>query len=177
MASVHAAHLTPASHVALRKTFQKDTRWPHVAIDAFLTPQALSTTKASCVKGWKRHVRPDSFRHEVKAKVIVNDVIRVFVEKLLGRPVLRQSNRRFGHRDYTMHQREQQKAGIVAFFFPDDWRHDWGGDVVFVKAGTPVGRFTPRRNTLLIAERKNGVRSFIKYVNHRAGTHKLIVLS
>ena len=109
--------------------------------------------------------------------MILNKLIGAFVRKLLGKPVRRETNRRFGHRDYTMHEKEKQEAGIVAYLFPDDWNQDWGGNVVFVKAGTALGRFTPRKNTLLIVERNNGVRSFVKYVNHRAKKRKRTILS
>ena len=177
MHSVNPVYLKTEIQAALRKQFRQDKRLRHIALGDFLTMEELARTRRSCARGWKKKIIPDRCGHEVKKTMIVNELIGAFVKKLLGKPVRRETNRRFGHRDYTMHGKEKQEACIVAYLFPDDWNQDWGGNIVFVNAGTALGRFAPRKNTLLIVERKNGVRSFVKYVNHRAKKRKLTILS
>src|SRR2546425_886529 len=138
MHSINPVYLTEEIRAALRKQFRQDKTLPHVALGDFLTMEGLARTRRSCAKGWKKKIVPDRCGHEVKKRMILNRLIGAFVGKFLGKPARRETNRRFGHRDYTMHEKEKQEAGIVAYLFPDDWNQDWGGDVVFVKAGTAL---------------------------------------
>ena|SRR5438876_3996228 len=183
MHSINRRYLKTEVQAALRKQFRRDKRLPHIALGGFLTMEELARTGKSCAQGWREKIIPGRLNHEVKKTIMVNEVIGAFVEKLLRKSMRRETNRRFGHRDYTMREKEKPEPGIVAYLFPDDWNPGWGGHLMFTRGGTAVvpprllGKFTPRKNMLLIVERKTGVRSFVKYVNHRAGKRKLIILS
>src|SRR5947208_169240 len=109
MHSVNPMHLTTETQAALRKQFRQVKRLPHLALGDFLTVEELARTRTSCARGWRKKIIPDRCSHDVKKKMIVNERIGTFVKKLLGRPVRRETNRRFGHRHYTMHERERQK--------------------------------------------------------------------
>jgi hypothetical protein len=129
------------------------------------------------LKGWKRKSIPDRYSYEEHANILVQKELRAFVKKITGKTPLREKNRRFSHRDYTiLHDKELQKPGIIGLLFLDEWDESWGGKIVFMKNGTTLEQFVPKKNVLLIIERKKGAQYFIKYINHRA-KKKLTIIS
>lgn len=158
---------------ALKNEFKKNKELPSVAIGNFLSD--IKKVKVLYAKGWKEEYSPDVHRHEVNKKKIKLDA---FIKEITGKNPLKISSMRFKHRSYTiLHDKEKQKQGVLAFLFIDDWKEEYGGQIVFVKNGRTLASFTPRENTLLIVERKKGVKYFVKYVNHRAGKNALRIIS
>lgn len=144
---------------ALQKTFKE--RGSLAIADVLAAPPLLPS--------WERATIPDKFSHEVHKQIPLQDDLRALVKRITNRTPIREQNRRFSHRDYTLlHDKDVQKPGIVALLFLEDWNEDWGGKIVFMKKGKTLEQFIPRKNTLIIVERKKGVRYFVKYVDHKA---------
>ncbi len=57
--------------------------------------------------------------------------------------------------------------GFAVFLDVNELSESLGGYSVFMKGSKEVVRVVPRRNALTVVE-QNGLRSFIKYVNHKA---------
>lgn len=158
---------------AIRAAWRADRS---VALKSFLDDEELKTTVRAYGRGWKRAYIPDRHSHETHTRRLPR--IAATVKAITGRFPLSESSRRFSHRDYTiLHDQDAQRPGIVALLFLEDWDEEWGGYIAFVKHGKTLLKFTPRRNTLLIFERKDGVRYFVKYINHRAGRRRLTAIS
>lgn len=126
---------------------------------------------------WKRIYLPDRLSYEGHPRIPEQKALSAFVASVTSKVPLRDCAKRFSHRDFTiLHDKETQKPGIVALLFLDDWREEWGGKIVFMRNGKTLEEFVPRKNTLLIVERKKGTRYFVKYVNNKAGKRKLTII-
>lgn len=157
---------------AIKKAWKKEKS---VALQNILDPAELQEIAKETRIGWKRSYIPDRHSYEEKWLEIPT---RSFVKEVTGRLPLKATSKRFSHRDYTiLHDKEREQQGILAFLLLEDWNPEWGGKIVFMQNGRTLHEFFPRRNTLLIVERKKGVRYFIKYVNHRAGKRRLMILA
>lgn len=162
---------------AIRQAYRQDPKLPTVALGQFLTPAAFQKIKREMAAGWKRVSIPDQYCHEARPSPGTMREVRSFAEAIAGKAPLKEGSRRFGHRDYTlMHDELPEQPGVLALLFLDDWDARWGGQLVFMRDGMTLGQFTPSANTLLVVERKKGVRSFVQYINHRAGKRKLMML-
>lgn len=169
-ASINAAYLDKDMLAAIRQAYKQDKNLPTVALGRFLMPQALIELAKETGRGWKRTAIPDRYSYETRAAPPAAKELRAFAKLVTGKEPLKETAKRFGHRDYTlMHDEAVEPAGILALLFLDGWDEAWGGQIVFVKDGETIGRFAPGANTLLLVERKKGVRSFVQYVNHHAG--------
>ncbi len=161
-----------------RAAMRSDPALPHVALGEFLAPGAFAALSRACAKGWKRASVPDQYSFSTRAHVPVQDTVCAFVQVLTGKVPLDAGSRRFSHRDFTlMHDEADEPAGILGLLFLEDFPEEWGGSVVFMRKGEMLARFTPARNTLLVVERKRGVKDFVHYVNHRAGKRVLTIVS
>lgn len=127
---------------------------------------------------WRRIIVPNRFSFEGHPRIPEQKILSDFVATITGKRPLRDCSKRFSHRDFTiLHDKEQQKPGVVALLFLEDWNAEWGGKIVFMRGGKTLEKFVPRKNTLLIVERKKGTRYFVKYINNKAGKKKLTILS
>lgn len=134
--------------------------------------------KRPALTRWKRISLPDRLSYEGHPRIPEQQALSAFVKRIIGKAPLRDCAKRFSHRDYTiLHDKDIQKPGVVALLFLEDWKEERGGKVVFMRNGKTLEEFVPRKNTLLIVERKKGTRYFIKYVNNSAGKNKLTIIS
>ena len=158
----------------VKEAFLDHPDCPSVALHEFLTPEGLQQARKKANK-WKHTVIPDKHSYaSCKAKLGLAD----FVKKATGRKPIKHESMLFRHRDYTLlHDDVKQRAGVIGLYFLFDWDPAWGGEIVFVKDGETLKRFTPKKNTLLLVWRKQGVQSFVKYVNHKAGENVVAFLS
>ncbi len=83
----------------------------------------------------------------------------------------------FGHKDYSLiHDSiEQKKAIIVLVDITPNWKDEFGGYFVLHK-GEEFFVVPSAENSILIYERDQEMKSFVKYVNHHAGKKKKIFL-
>ncbi len=82
----------------------------------------------------------------------------------------------FGTGDYTL-QHDIQERGIHCMIaLTSIWGTNWGGYTSLVKEGKEIVRINPIPNSLTLFEQKKGMASFVKYINHRAGNKKHIVI-
>lgn len=130
------------------------------------------------LREWRRIIVPDRFSFEGHARIPEQRMLSAFVARITGKRPLMDCAKRFSHKDYTvLHDKDIQKPGIVALLFLEEWEEDWGGKIVFMRGGKTLEEFVPRKNTLLIVERKKGTRHFVKYINNHAGKRKLTIIS
>jgi hypothetical protein len=167
---------------AFRKAFRQNKELPQLALGEFLERKefiALQQAKAA----WKENYVPDRHRFDELTRPVPRistalGAITKFIDDVTGKKPISEGIRQFHHQSFTlMHDKTMQKPAVVAYYFLDEWNEEWGGQIVFFKNGKTLGSFTPRANTLLIVERRKGVRSFVKYVNHKAGKRSFRVLS
>jgi hypothetical protein len=178
MDSINAFYLDPAVQRKIRAQLRAKGTLPAVALGQFLTPHALERTGRACARGWTHTRIPDQNSYATRARLAVQDEIARFARSVAGKRPVPEGTRRFAHRDYTLlHDTLVQKRGTLALLFLEDFPHEAGGSIVFMRDGEMLGRFTPQRNTLLLVERTKGVRSFIHYVNHKAGKRTFTILS
>lgn len=103
-----------------------------------------------------------------------------FIEKITGKRMKtrQMSVRSFGHRDFTLlHDDVESKKRLVFFYtIADLWDVEAGGQHVFTHndESTPLV-FAPQDNSLVIMEVPEGMRDFVKYVNHKAGKDRLLI--
>jgi hypothetical protein len=158
---------------AIKKSWKVDRS---VALAGFLTERGLKAPGE--MDNWRHIIIPDKFSFEGHLRIPEQRMLSAFAKTITGQTPVRDCAKRFKHGNYTiLHDKDVQKPGIVALLFLDDWDESWGGYVAFMKDGETLYRFTPRRNTFLIVERKKGVRYFVKYINHRAGKRRLRIVS
>lgn len=164
---------------AIRQALKQDPRLPVVALGAFLTPRAFRTVERSARTGWRRTGVPDRGIFATRSsRSMLQREIRAYARTLTRADTVQEPNRRFGHRDFTLlHDHEQPKPGWRAFLLLDGLPAECGGQLVFSADGETLGTFAPRENTLLLVRQRRGVRSFVQYVNHRAGKRTVRILS
>lgn len=80
----------------------------------------------------------------------------------------------FKHRDYTlMSDSKFENNGFkVVFEITDNWNQEAGGYHSFIKNSEEVFRLNFIRNSLTIIKTDNKMKSFVKYVNNKAGKNK-----
>jgi len=158
----------------VKAAFLQNKDCPSVALHGFLTPDGLQKARVSAKK-WVHSTIPDQHSYATcKAKLGLAD----FVKRATGKKPIKQDSMLLRHRDFTLlHDEKKQRAGVIGLLFLFDWNKEWGGDFVLVKDGETLKRFTPKKNTLLLVWRKQGVQSFVKYVNHKAGENVVAFLS
>ena len=155
---------------AIRKAFKEQRR---VALQDF-----TKFSKNKLTSKWSDAYAPDKYRFKTHAAIPLQQDIAMFVRMITGKTPLNQGVRRFSSGDYTiLHDKEPQTPGIIALLFLEDWNEQRGGKIILMKEGETIASFTPQKNTLLIFERKNKERYFVKYVNHKAGKNTLTIIS
>ena len=171
---INPAYQTKDVLKKLKKAFKDDPDLPCVALQDFLTKEGVEKIREAAKK-WKHTTIPDKHAYaESTARLGLNQ----FVKQVTGKQPKPHKTLLFRHKDFTvLHDEEKQPTGVIGLYCLSDWKEEWGGDVVFVKKGDTLGRFTPRKNTLVLVQRKRGVKSVIKYVNHKAGKHALVLVS
>ncbi len=82
----------------------------------------------------------------------------------------------FSKGDYTL-QHEKQISGLhMLIDIGDVWDDESGGFTLVVKQGKECVRISPTPNSLAVFNKKKGMNSFVKYVNHDACSKHRIVL-
>lgn len=163
---------------AIKKAYAANKDLQLVALGEFFTPTAFRTTQKELSKGWTTIDIPDQESHDIHKSIALSKDIAAFAKEITGKKPLTHVPRRFKHRSFTlMHDEKPEPAGVLAFLFLDNWNTEWGGEFVLYKKGQALARFTPQANTLLLVERKKGVHSFIRYVNHHAKKKSFRILS
>lgn len=121
---------------------------------------------------FKRVYIPEKYSYSV-AKASASKLQRV-LQKLTGKK-FKFSAIKFEHGDYTLlYDDLKPSKGIVCMLDLFDFDESWGGYTSFTKDGEEVVRVVARQNALTIIN-QSGLRSFTKYVNHRA-SHPRIFL-
>lgn len=132
-----------------------------VQLRDFLTPEALYAALKSLPL--KRKYVPDRFSFS-EGKGVLPSFVSLLVPGKADAYL-----RVFGHRDYELlHDAQDTTAGWDVILDLQDMNEIWGGWFCYVKDEKEVLRVVPFANTLTIIHRENGMRSFVKYVNHHA---------
>lgn len=178
MDNINENYLDEETMKQVKEAFDSDAVLPSIALAEFLTEEALLEVRKELRRGWQPDWQPDKHRYAMHARIEMQEHIAGYVKSLTGKKPLQEENKSFRHRDYTiLHDEEKQPAGFLAYLFLEDWNEEWGGNVVFMKDGEMLGRFTPSKNTLVIVRRKQGVKMFVQYVNHHAGRKSFTMVS
>lgn len=84
----------------------------------------------------------------------------------------------FQHENYTLLQDKMKPAPGIVFQleFTPLWNPSWGGYTDFVKRKEELLGVNPMPNALVLVKQDKDMKSFIKYVNHRAGSRKRFVV-
>tara|TARA_Y100000034_G_C6675781_1_gene296873 strand:- start:35 stop:586 length:552 start_codon:yes stop_codon:yes gene_type:complete len=83
----------------------------------------------------------------------------------------------FKHKDYTIRNDDtKEELGIDIIFNISDWDKEFGGTLYYIDSEGEYKEVPVKANTLTIVKRKEGVSSFVKYVNFKAGKRKKLFL-
>lgn len=176
--SVNQQYQTSEMKKAIRDAYTKNKDLKLVALGKFFTQAVFRAIQKDLNAGWKYQDIPDQELYEIHKNHTISQNIATFAKAITGKQPLSHPPRQFKHRSFTlMHDEKPEPSGVLAFLFLDDWDPRWGGEFVLYKNGQALARFTPQANTLLLVERKKGVHSFIRYVNHHAKKKAFRILS
>lgn len=110
----------------------------------------------------------------------VIEAIKEFLGKLVGKELILQSSIIFNFKikDYTLMSDEvTEDKGIKAIFeFTNNWKEEFGGYTSFVKNNKEVFRINPVKNSLTIIKTGKTMRSFVKYINHKAENNRRVFI-
>ena len=83
----------------------------------------------------------------------------------------------FKHRDYTLlHDSEDDREGMeFMFVFADKWKKEWGGYMTYTDNEAKSYIFEPEGNCFILID-KNGMGSFVKYINNLAKDERFILV-
>ena len=181
---VNSVYFSDSGLCAVHKTFQKHG---YVQLQKFFTPKVfVKLQNLICKSSWKQQYLPDvvkcSFAQCPKEvwKLFFSPEFKVFVEVITGfkskKPSL--SLCRFSHADYSLlNDKVASKKGILfEVEFSDSWNESYGGFTSVFRKSAEIVRICPPQNTLTIIRSDKKMQSFVKYVNHRAGTKKRVFI-
>ncbi len=181
---VNSVYLSEAGLDAVHNAFQKHG---YVQLQKFFTPEVFAKLQSFIRKSsWKQYCLPDvvkcSFAQCPKKvwKLLFSSEFRVFIEIITGfkskKPSI--SLCRFSHGDYSLlNDKVASKKGILfEIEFSESWNESYGGFTSVLSKGAEIVRICPPQNTLTIIQSDKKMQSFVKYVNHKAGTKKRVFI-
>ena len=138
------------------------------------------------LKGTLTH-RPDQYSYialssALAQQLFASSTFKTFLSSVVGKKITRiaHSTQIFGWKNYTLVHDDHAGTERLAFFFciAGTWDTSWGGTVTYL-TGNGEGQsllFPPQGNCLCIVQQRKDMHSFIKYVNHRAGKERFIII-
>lgn len=164
--------------------FKKD--WS-IQLHGFL--QYAVARRISLSGSLKHHYVPDQYSyHTFKLSSVAKNLEKfirsadfaAIISAIVGKKVKikHASWRGYTHGDYTVrHDKLPEPPGYdIVLDFTPRWDPRACGQHSFVQGGQEIIRIPPVFNSLTIVKRPKHVQKFVKYVNHRAGKDKRIVL-
>lgn len=111
------------------------------------------------------------FKDKKFLKQISNFLSNFYRLKLKGSKILY-----FKHEDYTLlNDKTNEEEGITIIIeLTNNWNNEYGGYTLFTKNNKEVLRINPIKNSLTIIKTNKEMKSFVKYVNHKAKNNKRI---
>lgn len=105
--------------------------------------------------------------------------ITAFIEKIVGRVKVRSVKLIcFKHKDYTLinDKQSEEEGYTIIVELTDGWNKESGGFTSFIKNNEEMQRIYPIPNSLSLIKTNKELKSFVKYINHKAGNEKRIFL-
>jgi len=184
---INTDYLNPALLRQMKEAYQ---RQQSVQLRAFLTASQFKRLQRDAMRA-SRTVQsvPDMFCHDaIKlsgtmlsfGRFLRSKAFAQLLSFIAGRKVACASIewQSFGQGQYTLlHDTLRQERGIYLFFdLSARWDEAWGGYTSVVKDGDELARISPRANALTFLTLKGKARHFTKYVDHKAGRRRRLVL-
>ena len=131
--------------------------------------------------------RPDQHSYVTLSPTLAHQfftssAFKTFLSTVAGKKITRitLSARAFGWKNYTLVHDEHASKEHFSFFFciAGTWDASWGGTLTYLTRngeGQPL-LFPLQGNCLCIVRQRKDMHSFIKYVNHRAGKERFIMI-
>mgnify|MGYP000166509002 CR=1 FL=1 len=152
-----------------------------VQLQQFLSPQTAKGLHLAIAKvSWRSECIPDRYSREIAAlpapaiAILREAGAFAFIARVTGLRLACASLERYGHRDYTLRNDEEEPPGLVAYLdWTTGWEDGWGGETIVADESGELARVGPMANTLVLIDCA-AVYPFVRYVNHYAGKQVIL---
>ena len=189
---IHPSYLDVSIVKKMAVAYKKRKTVPSLELQSFLQPSVFSAIKKQAEKAKYTTISfPDMFINNIieekEIKGVLNEFMSfleskefsLFLSAIAGKKIFCKTIEwcSFGHGQYTLlYDEMQQEQGVYLFFDCCSLEESCGGYTSIISDSKELACILPKQNTLTFFTLSNKVRYFTKYVNHKAGKKRRVVL-